>query len=102
MEVEVACRYRLPITFIVINNNGIGGGPSELDPARIPPSVYVPNAHYERVIEAFGGRGFFVTKPDELGPTLKEALADPSPNVVTVMIDPRAQRKPQQFEWLTR
>ena len=32
MEVEVACRYSLPITFIVINNNGIGGGPTELDP----------------------------------------------------------------------
>jgi 2-hydroxyacyl-CoA lyase 1 len=36
MEVETACRYRLPITFVIINNNGIGGGFSELDPKRIP------------------------------------------------------------------
>lgn len=103
MEVEVACRYQLPITFIVVNNNGIGGGPTELDPERgIPPSAYLPNAHYERIIEAFGGRGHFVTTPGELGPALKEALADPYPCVVNVMIDPRAQRKPQQFNWLTR
>ena len=37
MEVEVACRYRLPITFIIVNNNGIGGGPTELDPNARPP-----------------------------------------------------------------
>ncbi len=102
MEVEVACRYRLPITFIIINNNGIGGGPSELDPERIPVSAYTPSAHYEKVIEAFGGRGWFITRPEELAPALKDALADPNPNIVNIMIDPRAQRKPQKFGWLTR
>jgi 2-hydroxyacyl-CoA lyase 1 len=102
MEVEVACRYRLPITFVVVNNNGIGGGPSRLDPERIPPSAYVPQARYERVIEAFGGRGYFVTNPGELEQSLKEALADPMPTLINVMIDPRAQRKPQPFNWLTR
>ncbi len=102
MEVETACRYRLPITFVIINNNGIGGGPSQLDPDRIPPSAYVPNAHYERVIEAFGGRGYYATTPDELEKSLKEALNDPMPNIVNVMIDPKARRKPQPFNWLTR
>ncbi len=103
LEVEVACRYRLSITFIVVNNNGIGGGPAVLDPERRPPpSAYTPEAHYERVIEAFGGRGHFATTPDELGRALKEALNDPYPSLVNVMIDPRAQRKPQQFAWLTR
>ena len=32
MEVEVACRYSMPITFIILNNNGISGGASTLDP----------------------------------------------------------------------
>ncbi len=102
MEVEVACRYNLPITFVIVNNNGIGGGPSELDPARVPPSAYTPNAHYERVIEAFGGKGYFVTEPADLGPTLKAALDDPRPTIVNIMIDARSQRKQQQFAWLTR
>lgn len=102
MEVETACRYGLPITFIILNNNGIGGGPDELDPKRVPPSAYTPNARYEKVIEAFGGKGYYVTKVAELEPTLKEALSDTKANVVNIMIDAKSQRKPQQFAWLTR
>jgi len=33
MELETACRYKLPIIFIIINNNGIYGG---LDPGAVP------------------------------------------------------------------
>jgi 2-hydroxyacyl-CoA lyase 1 len=101
MEVEVACRYRLPITFVIINNNGIGGGPSSLQDVP-PPNSYVPNAHYERVVEAFGGVGFYVEKPEEVTPALEEAYASGKTAVVNVMINPRANRKPQQFGWLTR
>jgi 2-hydroxyacyl-CoA lyase 1 len=101
MEVEVACRYRLDITWVVVNNSGIGGGVDEL-PEPIPPSVYTPRAHYERVIEAFGGKGYYVERPDELERALKEAIAQPGPSLVNVIIHPRAQRKPQKFEWLTR
>ena len=102
MEVEVACRYGLPITFIVVNNNGIGGGPTELDRENIPPGSFVPNARYEMIIEAFGGKGYFVTELAELDATLKKAVDDPTPSIVNIMIDPKAQRKPQQFAWLTR
>jgi hypothetical protein len=31
-ELEVCTRYRLPITFVIINNNGIGGSPQKLAP----------------------------------------------------------------------
>ena len=102
MEVEVACRYNLPITFIVINNNGISGGPSELDPNRVPPMALTPNAHYEKVIEGFGGLGFFCEKPDEIRPALEKAFASGKPSVITIMIDSRARRKPQEHAWLTR
>jgi 2-hydroxyacyl-CoA lyase 1 len=102
MEVEVACRYAMPITFVVINNNGISGGPSELDPANVPPTAYVPNAHYERVIEGFGGLGYYCERPEEVRPALEQAFAGGKPSVVNIMIDPRAQRRPQQFAWLTR
>ncbi|MFQ5696739.1 MAG: oxalyl-CoA decarboxylase [Myxococcota bacterium] len=103
MEVEVACRYRLPITFVVLNNNGIGGGVDTLDRSRpLPPSVYTPGAHYERVIEAFGGRGFFADRPSELEKTLDAALAEEGPSLVNIPIDPHAARKPQEFAWLTR
>ncbi len=58
-EVEVAVRHKLPITRIVFNDNGIGGGLTELTEDRpIPPNMFVPNARYDRVIEAFGGKGY--------------------------------------------
>ncbi len=103
MEVEVACRYNMPITFIILNNNGIGGGPSKLDPARpVMPTAYVPNARYERVIEAFGGEGYFVERPEQLRPAIDASFASGNPGIINVMINPQARRKPQQFEWLTR
>ena len=101
MEVETACRYRLPITFVILNNNGIGSGESVLsDP--VPPHVYTPGARYDRVIEAFGGRGFHVTTPAELTQALHEAGEAVMPTLINVMIDPQATRKPQKFAWLTR
>jgi 2-hydroxyacyl-CoA lyase 1 len=103
MEVEVACRYQMPITFIVLNNNGISGGPSTIDRSRpVLPMAYVPNARYERVIEAFGGDGYYVETPEQLGPALRDAFASGRPNVVNIMISAQAGRKPQQFAWLTR
>ena len=64
MEVETAARYGLNnIVFIIINNNGVGGGPDELDPEKVPPSAYTPRAHYEKMAEIYGGKGFFVTEP---------------------------------------
>ncbi len=102
MEVETACRYGMDITFVIVNNNGIGMGQAELDRSNVPPMVYTPQARYEKMIEGFGGKGYFATTPDELSSALKEALAQTGPTIVNVAIDPRAQRKPQKFEWLTR
>jgi len=102
MEVEVACRYNLPITFVIVNNNGIGGGPGELNPESIPPTSYLPNAHYEKMIEGFGGLGFYCERPDEVRPALDAAFASGKAAIVNIMIDARARRKKQEFGWLTR
>ncbi len=102
MEMETICRHNLPITTVVINNNGIGGGVSELRPGvPPPPSVLLPGARYERVIEAFGGRGFYVTEPGDLRAALEAANTGDGPALVHIPINPRAQRKQQQFDWHT-
>ena len=103
MEVEVACRYRLPITFVVLNNGGIGGGMTDDLPAGspLPPMALGADYHYERVIEAFGGKGFYVERPEELKPALQAAMDSDMPSIVNVVIHPRAGRKPQEFSWLT-
>jgi len=89
MEQETICRH-------------LGGGVSELrEGVPPPPGVLLPGARYEKVIEAFGGRGYFVTTPDELKPALEAANNGDGPAIVHIAIDPRAQRKPQKFDWHT-
>jgi thiamine pyrophosphate-dependent acetolactate synthase large subunit-like protein len=103
MEVEVACRYNMPITFVIVNNNGISGGPTSLDPDKpVPPMALTPMARYEKGIEGFGGLGFYCERPEEIGPAIKAAFESGKPAVVNIAINPRAGRKPQQFAWLTR
>ena len=102
MELETMCRYEMDITTIVINNNGIGGGIAELPAGRQPPpGVMLPGARYEKVIDAFGGRGYFVDTADQLEPVLREAMSGSGPAIVNIAIDPRAGRKPQEFGWHT-
>ena len=102
MELETMCRYNLAITTVVINSNGIGGGISELRANRPPPpGVMLPGARYEKVIDAFGGRGYYVDQPDQLEPALRAANEGEGPAIVNIAIDPRAGRKPQEYGWHT-
>ncbi len=56
MELEVACRYRLPITFVIINNSGIYAGLDELPEDRklAPVTALSPETRYEKVRAARG------------------------------------------------
>ena len=103
MEVETACRYRLPIVFVIINNNGIGMGFESLPEDRFqsPASAYTIQAGYERMIEGFGGSGYSVRTPAELSTSLKHALGDSMPSIINVHINPHARAKPQKHHWLT-
>ena len=102
MELETICRYNLPITTIVLNNGGIGGGFEDWPADQpLPPSALSRTAHYEKVCEAFGGQGYYVEDPADLRPTLDKAISSGVPSVVHVLIAARADRKPQEFSWKT-
>lgn len=103
MEMETICRYQLPVVVIVLNNNGIGGGLAELpDDAPPPPNMYLPTARYEKIGEAFGAGSFYVEDPADLRAALDAAAALEGPAIVHVRLDPKAGRKPQAHDWLTR
>ena len=46
--------------------------------------------HYERVVEAMGGYGEFVTRDEDIIPAIKRALASGRPACVNVLTDPNA------------
>ncbi|XP_006265304.3 2-hydroxyacyl-CoA lyase 1 isoform X1 [Alligator mississippiensis] len=113
MEVETICRYKLPILIIIVNNNGIYSGLDadswkEIlkfgEPSTCAlPNFLLPNSHYEQVMSAFGGKGYFVKTPEELQNALKASLEEKQvPSLINVMIDPLSARKQQDFPWLTR
>ena len=102
MEMETMIRYNLPVKLIVLNNGGIGGGVGPLEEGQtVPPGVLTYGAHYEGMLEALGGKGFYVEDPADLRAALDEAMAFDGPALVNVPLHPRAGRKPQQFGWLT-
>jgi 2-hydroxyacyl-CoA lyase 1 len=102
MELETICRYGLPITTIVLNNGGIGGGFEDWPTDQpLPPSALSRTARYEKVAEAFGGDGYYVEDPADLRPALDKAIGSGRPSVVHVLIAAQADRKPQEFHWKT-
>ncbi len=103
MEIETACRYKLPIKIVVLNNGGIGQGIPEYpeDPFDNPAGALIYGARYDKMMEAFGGFGAFIEDPADLPAALEAATAFDGPALVNVRLHPQAGRKPQQFGWLT-
>ena len=92
MEVETICRYNLPVCIVVFNNNGIYRGTDvnstgSSDPAT---TVFVKDARYDKMMEAFGGVGVHVTTPDELKRAVDAAMDSGKPTLINAAIDPAA------------
>jgi oxalyl-CoA decarboxylase len=91
MEVETICRYNLPVCIVIMNNNGVYRGtdkdPTGRDPA---PTVFVKNARYDRIIEAFGGVGVNAATPAELRRAMEEAIRSRKPTLINAVIDETA------------
>ena len=101
-ECEVAVRYKLPITWVVFNNGGIGGHTQEqIDGEFTPPGAMSPGARYDVMMEGLGGKGYHAETIKDLDTALAEALTLDRPSLINVTIAPDAKRKPQKFGWLT-
>jgi oxalyl-CoA decarboxylase len=92
MEVETICRYELPVCVVILNNNGVYRG-DEKNPTggRDPsPLVFVKDARYEKLMEAFGGMGVQATTPAELRKAMEEAIRSKRPTLINAVIDETA------------
>jgi 2-hydroxyacyl-CoA lyase 1 len=102
MEMETLCRYNLPVKIVVLNNGGIGPGMPEIpeNPMfNMKPNSLIYGARYDKVMEAFGGKGFFVEDPKDLKGALAEAMNFRGPALVNVVLSQGSARKPQAFRW---
>jgi acetolactate synthase-1/2/3 large subunit len=90
MDLETLVRLKLPVVCIV-GNNGIWG--LEKHPMRALYGYDLvadlrPEIRYDQMMEALGGRGDFVTDPDEIGPALRRAFDSGEPTLVNIVTDP--------------
>lgn len=88
------CKYPL------ISNNDTSSNLNDIH--RTPPTALAVETHYEAMMGMFGATGHFVRTIPELQKAVKEALVlTDRPTIINVIISPQADRKPQDFQWLT-
>ena len=92
MEIETICRYGLPVCVVVFNNGGIyqGTGVNPAGGSDVATTIFVKDARYEKMIEAFGGVGVYAISPDELSQAVNAAMDSGRPTLVNAVIDEAA------------
>jgi acetolactate synthase I/II/III large subunit len=90
MDVDTLVRHRLPVVMVVGNNSCWG---LEKHPMRFLYGYDVVadlgrQTRYDAVVQALGGAGETVSRPDEIGPALDRAFAAGAPYLVNVLTDP--------------
>ena len=90
MDFDTMVRHKLPVV-AVIGNNGIWG--LEKHPMQAIYGYDVaadlqPGCRYDKVVEALGGGGELIERPDDIGPALRRGFDAGVPYVVNVLTDP--------------
>ncbi len=90
MEFDTLARHGVGVVG-VMGNNGIWAlekHPMEFLYGYSVAAELRPGTRYDRVVEALGGRGELVERPQDLRPALERALAGEGPALVNVLTDP--------------
>ena len=74
MEIDTMAKHKLPAIVIVYNNNAWGTWTqASREPWALPIHLFQENLRYDKVAEALGGHGEYVTKPADFKPALQRA-----------------------------
>jgi acetolactate synthase-1/2/3 large subunit len=86
MEMDTAIRHKLNIVVVLSNNGGFTSRQTGGNVGRD-----LGYQRYDKLVEALGGYGEFVDKPDEIRPAIERAMKAGKPALVNVCTDPDAQ-----------
>ena len=74
MEIDTMAKYKMPVVIIVYNNNAWGTWTGATrEPRALPMHLFQENLRYDKLAEALGGHGEYVTRPGEFTPALARA-----------------------------
>jgi acetolactate synthase I/II/III large subunit len=87
MEMETLTKYRMPVIVIVYNNNAWGTWTgNRRNPVTLSLHLFQENIRYDKVGEALGAHGEYVTKPEDFRPALERsyqiAVTESRPSVI--------------------
>jgi acetolactate synthase-1/2/3 large subunit len=91
MEFETALRKKLPIVVVISNDLGWGmiRHSQEIRIGHaIEAGTHIGRVDYHKLVEALGGKGMLVERPEDIRPALEEAFAANTVTCINVMTDP--------------
>ena len=89
-ELETSVRWKVPVVNIVMNNGSWGSEKAyqKLLYGERYMEADIGNPRYDKLAELCGGRGYYVEKPEDVGPAISDALASGEMAVIEIPIDP--------------
>ena len=93
MEFDTMVRHRVPVV-CVVGNNGIWALEKHPMLSMLGVSIAADLGHrtrYDKVVEALGGYGELVDRPDQIRPALERAFKSGLPACINVICDPDAE-----------
>ena len=99
MEVETLSKYRIPAVIVVYNNNawgvwrsGASGGRSGTSRAQHM-YLFQENLRYEKIGEALGARGEYVTKAEDFEPALRRSYEIAASEGISTVVNCQATKE---------
>jgi thiamine pyrophosphate-dependent acetolactate synthase large subunit-like protein len=80
MEIDTAVRHKIPILIVISLNGGWTG-----DPKREKPGRDLGYVRFDKMCEALGGYGEYITQPEEIRPALERAQAKVDEGIVALV-----------------
>lgn len=80
MELDTAIRHKIPLLVVVSLNGGWTG-----DPKREKPGRDLGYTRYDKICEALGGYGEYITRPEDIRPALERAQAKVDEGMVALV-----------------
>ena len=103
-DFDTLVRFNMPVVAVVGNDRQWGqilvGQEKMYGEERVVATRLGDNARYDRVVEALGGHGEFVTAPDDIFPAIERAFASGKPACVNVIIDQKPEGVSGGYEFL--
>jgi acetolactate synthase-1/2/3 large subunit len=103
-DFDTLVRFNMPVVSVVGNDRQWGqilvGQEKMYGEERVVATRLADNARYDKVVEALGGHGEFVTEPNDIFPAIERAFVSGKPACVNVIIDQRPEGVSGGYEFL--